>query len=53
MLLQKGLAIRCSWSVTESTGYALRFGPGFLASLPRGLGSAATDAAMFLQGEPA
>lgn len=47
MLLQKGLAILRHWSVTESTGYAFGPEPGYLASLSRGLGSAAIIAALF------
>ena len=47
ILLQKGLAILRYWSVTESKGCAFGPDPGYLASLSRGLGSAAVSAALF------
>ncbi|MCP1730159.1 hypothetical protein ABIF38_007527 [Bradyrhizobium japonicum] len=49
MLLQKGLAFPCHWSVTESAEH--KNGPGFSPRIPRGLGSAATIAALFTPGE--
>ena len=47
MLLQKGLAIPCHWSITELRVAPFGPRPGYLASLSRGLGSAAIPAALF------